>query len=88
MLGILGTVLGMIRAFNSIAFQPAVVKPIVLAGGVSMALVTTAAGLVVAIPIMAFYFYFRGMVQKVVAAAEGASAELVEPLTQFGGGKR
>jgi biopolymer transport protein ExbB len=88
MLGILGTVLGMIRAFNSIAFQPAVVKPLVLAGGVSMALVTTAAGLVVAIPIMAFYFYFRGRVQKVVAAVEDASADLVEPLTRMGGGKR
>jgi len=88
MLGILGTVLGMIRAFNSIAFQPGVVKPIVLAGGVSMALVTTAAGLIVAIPIMAFYFYFRGRVQKIVAAIESASAEFVEPMTQIGGGRR
>ena len=87
MLGILGTVLGMIRAFNSIAFQTAVAKPLVLAAGVSMALVTTATGLVVAIPIMAFYFYFRGRVQKVVAAVEDASAELVEPLTRIGGGK-
>ena len=88
MLGILGTVLGMIRAFNSIAFQPGVVKPIVLAGGVSMALVTTAAGLIVAIPIMAFYFYFRGRAQKIVAAIESASAEFVEPLAQIGGGRR
>jgi len=88
MLGILGTVLGMIRAFNSIAFQPGIAKPIVLAGGVSMALVTTASGLIVAIPIMAFYFYFRGRVQKVVAAVESASAEFVEPLTRMGGGKR
>lgn len=88
MLGILGTVLGMIRAFNSIAFQPGIAKPIVLAGGVSMALVTTASGLIVAIPIMAFYFYFRGRVQKVVAAVESASAEFVEPLTRTGGAKR
>jgi len=88
MLGILGTVLGMIRAFNSIAFQPGIAKPIVLAGGVSMALVTTASGLIVAIPIMAFYFYFRGRVQKVVAAVESASAEFVEPLTRIGGAKR
>jgi len=88
MLGILGTVFGMIKAFNSIAFQPAVVKPIVLAGGVSMALVTTAAGLAVAIPIMAFYFYFRARIQKIVAAVEGASAEFVEPLTEIGGARR
>lgn len=88
MLGILGTVLGMIKAFNSIAFQAGIAKPIVLAGGVSMALVTTASGLIVAIPIMAFYFYFRGRVQKVVAAVESASAEFVEPLTRMGGGKR
>jgi biopolymer transport protein ExbB len=88
MLGILGTVFGMIRAFNGIAFQPAVVKPLVLANGVSMALVTTAAGLTVAIPIMACYFYFRGRVQKVVAAVEDASVDLVEPLMRIGGGQR
>jgi len=37
---------------------------------------------------MAFYFYFRGRVQKVVAAVEDASGDLVEPLTRMGGGKR
>ena len=54
LLGILGTVLGMIQAFNVIAFQTAVVKPILLAGGVSKAMVTTAGGLIVAIPAMLF----------------------------------
>jgi len=88
MLGILGTVLGMIMAFNSIAFQPGAVKMLVLARGVSMAVVTTAAGLFLAIPAMAFYFYFRARLQKIVATAEGATAEFVELLTHVGGGKR
>jgi biopolymer transport protein ExbB len=87
MLGILGTVLGMIRAFNSIVLEPGMAKPIVLAAGVSMALVTTAAGLIVAIPVIGFYFYFRGRVQTTIAAVESASAEFVEPLTKIGGGK-
>jgi len=48
MLGILGTVLGMIKAFNGIAFEVGAVRPIVLASGIAHALVTTATGLVVA----------------------------------------
>jgi len=80
MLGILGTVLGMIKAFRGIAFEAANVRPMVLANGIAQALVTTAAGLIVAIPVMAFYFYFRGRVQKVVSAVEGVSSELVEPI--------
>ncbi len=80
MLGILGTVLGMIKAFNGIAFEVGAVRPIVLASGIAQALVTTAAGLVVAIPVMAFYFYFRGRVQKVISAVEGIVSELVEPI--------
>lgn len=80
MLGILGTVLGMIRAFNAIAMATSLVKPVALAAGVSQALVTTAAGLTVAIPSMAFYFLFRGRVQRIVAATENASAQFLEKL--------
>jgi len=80
MLGILGTVLGMIKAFNGIAFEVGAVRPIVLASGIAQALVTTATGLVVAIPVMAFYFYFRGRVQKVISVVEGVGSELVEPI--------
>lgn len=58
LIGLLGTVLGMIQAFNVIAFQTAVVKPILLAGGISKAMVTTAGGLMVAIPALMFYSFF------------------------------
>ncbi len=80
LLGILGTVLGMIQAFNGIAFASGSVKPIVLAGGISQALVTTAAGLVIAIPVMGFYFFFRGRVNKIAAALEGVSSQFIEPI--------
>ncbi len=82
MLGILGTVLGMIRAFNGIAFTAEAVKPMVLASGIAQALVTTAAGLVLAIPVLGFYFYFRGRAQKVLSAVEIASSELIDPISR------
>lgn len=81
LLGILGTVMGMIHAFQNIAHGDAVAKPIFLAQGISEALVTTAAGLLIAIPVMAVYFYFRGRVQNIVATAEAAMAQFVDLLT-------
>lgn len=78
MIGLLGTVLGMIQAFNVIAFQTAVVKPILLAGGVSKAMVTTAGGLIVAIPIMLFYSYFRGRVQEISNIVESYSTDIIK----------
>lgn len=70
MLGLLGTVIGMIKAFNVIAFDFAVVKPVALAGSVSQALVTTAAGLIVGIPAMGLYFLFRGRLQRILGKVE------------------
>lgn len=78
LVGLLGTVLGMIQAFNVIAFQTGVVKPILLAGGVSKAMVTTAGGLIVAIPVMLFYSYFRGRVQDIVSAVESYSTDIIK----------
>ncbi|MDZ4199006.1 MAG: MotA/TolQ/ExbB proton channel family protein, partial [Kiritimatiellia bacterium] len=52
-------------------------RPQVLADGVSKALVTTAAGLVVGIPAMAFYAFFRGRVSKLVSLLESNSADLL-----------
>ena len=78
MVGLLGTVLGMIQAFNVIAFQTAVVKPILLAGGVSKAMVTTAGGLIVAIPIMIFYAYFRGKVQEISSIVESYLTDIIK----------
>ncbi len=84
LIGLLGTVLGMIQAFNVIAFQSAVVKPILLAGGVSKAMVTTAAGLIVAIPVMLFYTYFRGRVQEISDAVETYSGDIVKLVEELG----
>lgn len=80
MLGILGTVLGMIRAFNFIAFDISVVKPVALASAVAQALVTTAAGLIVAIPCMGFYFYFRGKLQSLIGEMEEVAVEISDQL--------
>lgn len=78
MLGLLGTVVGMIQAFNTIAFQSAVVKPILLAAGVSKAMVTTAGGLSVAIIATVFYSLLRLKTQTVTNLIETFSAEILE----------
>ena len=70
MLGLLGTVTGMIRAFNKIAMTEGAAKPSELAGGISEALVTTCLGLVVAIPVMFFVAFFRTRIDDCVAEAE------------------
>lgn len=82
MIGLLGTVLGMLTAFNAIALDIARAKPIVLAAGVSQALVTTAAGLLVGIPAMIFYSYFRGRTSRLIARLETVSAEILTQLIQ------
>lgn len=66
LVGLLRTVLGMIQAFSVVAAGVATVKPIWLAAGVSMALVTTAAGLIIGIFAMFFYALFRGRVQSLL----------------------
>ncbi|MGI9335068.1 MAG: MotA/TolQ/ExbB proton channel family protein [Gammaproteobacteria bacterium] len=69
LLGLLGTVIGMIKVFSVITVQ-GVGQPGVLAGGISEALITTAAGLTVAIPTLILYRYFRGRVNALVMAME------------------
>jgi len=83
MLGILGTVLGMINAFNFIAFEISTVKPVALASAVAQALVTTAAGLIVAIPSMGFYFYFRGKLQSRISEMEEIAIEVSDHLMKL-----
>ena len=77
LLGLLGTVIGMIKVFTVITAQ-GVGNPAVLAGGISEALVTTAAGLAVAIPSLMFYRYFRGKVASLVVDMEEQAIKLVE----------
>ena len=77
LLGLLGTVIGMIKVFAVITTQ-GVGDPAVLANGISEALITTAAGLSVAIPTLMFYRYFRGRVDELVVAMEQEALKLVE----------
>lgn len=66
MLGLLGTVSGMVKAFNSIA-TVGMGQPDLLAGNISEALITTASGMMVGIPTMFFFFFFKNKYGKLVA---------------------
>lgn len=77
LLGLLGTVVGMIKLFSVIT-QHGTGDPTVLADGISVALVSTAAGLTVAIPSVMFHRYFRGRVNALVVEMETEAIELVE----------
>ena len=77
LLGLLGTVIGMIKVFNTITTS-GVGNASLLAGGISEALITTAAGLVVAIPTLMFYRYFRRLIDEYVIRMEEEALKLVE----------
>jgi len=84
LLGLLGTVLGMLRAFSSVAHDVASAKPVVLASGVSQAIVTTIFGLIVAIPCMAFYAWFRRRAGRQISNLEAATSEVVTSIIGMG----
>ena len=77
LLGLLGTVIGMIEVFSTIMVA-GVGDANVLAGGISKALITTAAGLTVAIPSYFFYRFFRGMVSEYVISMEEKALTLID----------
>lgn len=77
LLGLLGTVIGMIKVFSVITTE-GVGNPTVLSGGISEALITTAAGLSVAIPSLMFYRFLRGRVEELVVIMEQEAIKLVE----------
>jgi biopolymer transport protein ExbB len=77
LLGLLGTVIGMIKVFSVITAE-GVGNPAVLAGGISEALITTAAGLSVAIPALMAHRYFRGLIDEFVVYMEQEAIKLVE----------
>lgn len=77
LLGLLGTVVGMISVFTTIT-TAGVGNPTTLAGGISQALMTTAAGLTVAIPALVFSRYFQRRVTDLVVEMEQAALRLVE----------
>jgi biopolymer transport protein ExbB len=83
LLGLLGTVIGMIQAFDSITSQ-GVGDPKVLSGGIGVALITTAAGLFVAIPSLVGFRYLRGVVDLMVIEMEKEAMKLVQAFDRSG----
>jgi biopolymer transport protein ExbB len=79
LLGLLGTVIGMIKVFSAIMAH-GVGNANQLAGGISEALITTAAGLTVAIPSFFFYRYFKGRVTAYVVSMEEQAINLIEAI--------
>jgi biopolymer transport protein ExbB len=79
LLGLLGTVFGMIEVFNQIVLQGSG-NPGALAGGISVALITTAAGLCVAIPAMLSHRFFLRRVDTLVVTMEQEALKLVDAL--------
>ena len=82
LLGLLGTVLGMIKAFAVIMHKQGMVNPADLAEGIANALVATAAGLTLAIPIIVMHNYFATRIENMVLEMEISSSELLELLTR------
>jgi biopolymer transport protein ExbB len=79
LMGLLGTVLGMIRTFNAITTE-GIGDPAVVASGIAEALITTAAGLTVAIPALIGYKFLRGKVDGLVVQMEKEAIKLVEAI--------
>lgn len=86
LLGLLGTVWGMIIAFTEIALGEGLGSPEALASGISQALITTAAGLIVAIPVQSAYYWFRARIDRFVRITEDVYQEVADLL--HGGERR
>ena len=81
LLGLLGTVVGMINVFSVITSQ-GVGSPTELAGGISQALITTAAGISVAVPALIFHRYFRGKINDYAIEMEKETMKLIETINR------
>lgn len=82
MVGLLGTVIGIIKAFGEIANKSAdAARPAILSGGVAEALIATGAGLILGIICMAFYGIFRGRAQTLISDLEIATAHILGLMT-------
>ncbi len=85
LMGLLGTVLGLITAFQSVEKLRVIGNPSVVAAGVWEALITTAAGLFVAIPAFALYRYLRARVSRLTMELEDGAFQLVQRLGAVAG---
>ncbi len=82
LLGLLGTVFGLIRSFNEVAAAGAMGRPDLLAGGFGEALITTAMGLLVAIPAMILHSYFISRVDRLAMRLDGACQQVIDEISQ------
>ena len=82
LLGLLGTVIGMIQVFFTLGLGGRVPDPSILAKGIGLALITTAAGLVVAIPSFFMHRYFEGRVDSLLNEAQKAKVWLISQLAK------
>jgi len=87
LIGLLGTVIGMIKVFTAITAS-GVGDPTVLSGGISEALITTAAGLSVGIPCLMFYRYFRSRITELTVVLEDNALALVDTVKMMQKPKR
>ncbi len=86
MLGFLGTVIGMVFAFDAIE-TAGDISPSLVAGGIKIALLTTAFGLIVAIILQFFYNYIVSKIDRIVVEMEEASIELIDSLVLLQAGR-
>ncbi|MBR3563119.1 MAG: MotA/TolQ/ExbB proton channel family protein [Bacteroidales bacterium] len=82
-LGFLGTVIGMIQAFDAIQ-AAGDISPNVVAGGMKVALITTVAGLIVAMILQVFYNYILAKIESITIDMEDSSISLIDVLTKYG----
>lgn len=88
LLGLLGTIFGIIKAFNVVASEAGLGRADLLAAGISEALITTAAGLLIAIPSLACYHYFRGLLEGRISERMEISLRMfLEDLFEGRGGR-
>src|SRR5204863_5310016 len=81
LLGLLGTVFGIIHSFGALGADIGSARYVALSLGISQALVNTAAGLAIGIPAMIFYAFFRGRAQKLISELEAASTHVLALLS-------
>ena len=90
LLGLLGTVFGLIRSFNDVAGAGAMGRPDLLARGFGEALITTAMGLLVAIPAMVLHWFFTSRVDRLAMRLDETCQQVIDEISQegLGEGKR
>jgi len=82
LLGLMGTIFGMMDSFEVVAVMGSLGDASILADGISKALVTTATGLIIAVPTLAFYHFFRSRTNKISIALEEQVSEVIDALTR------